>query len=91
MYKNNEQNKTDVIEAIGWILFYVLAFPFILVFGIIFAALGVLFLAVYSIGALIAWPFTEIAASIKAKRDAKKNTVVVIPEKIEALEDTQHE
>ena len=87
MYKNNEKNKTDVIETIGWILFYVLAFPFILVFGVIFAALGVLFFAVYCIGALIAWPFTEI----KAKRDAKKNTVVIMPEKIESLEDTQHE
>ena len=80
------ENKTNnFFETAGYVLFYVLSFPFILLFGVIFGVCGVVFLAVYSIFALIAWPFIEIHNAIKERREKKKNVVVTtVPEKIEA-------
>ena len=86
---NNEKEKNNamsIFEIIGFTIFYILALPFVIVFGLI----GVVFLGVYIIGVLIAWPFVEIYNAITARREEKKkkkdvvDATVAIPEKIEA-------
>jgi membrane protein implicated in regulation of membrane protease activity len=72
---------SDIIASIGYIILYALLLPFVLAFTIIAAVGGSVFLVLYTVCALIAWPFIEIHAARVEKRNEKNITV---PEKIDA-------
>ncbi len=84
---NNEDDKMSALETIAMVIFYILLFPIMLVFGVLFVVSAAVVAVFYLLVELVAWPITEIVKSHKQKKK-EKDIVVSIPEKIDRhLED----
>ncbi len=78
MNKNNTKNE-NLLVTIGNIIYYILLFPFILIFGIVFVAIASIVVCIYAVVLLVSWPFRALFQ--KKTYDNK----MVVPEKIEPM------